>query len=248
MSRLARVVAVAVALTTVTAGTAWAHPAFNPGAVPPGRMTDVSLIVPHGCNPDGGMPEEAAASPTVEVAVQLPPAITMVDVHAADGWDVEVQETDGRVETITWTDAGGATTEPITFDLSLTADGSTGDEVFLSVYQGCDEGSFRWIASPTQDGEFPAAKLTLATPGEEVADNSEILEDAPEAEDHDEMSGDAPAADDPDGMSEGREGVAGDAAADRGEARDGGAAALLVVAGVVVLGGAALWVRGREAS
>ena len=120
--RTSRLLATTAIMTLLPAAAALAHPSFNPNAIPPGEAIEVDLVVPHGCAPGGGMPD-GDALPTVELDLEHPEGVTIVPGEV-DGWDVE---DDG--EAIVWTDAGGATTDPITFPLTLTVDGEVGDSV-----------------------------------------------------------------------------------------------------------------------
>src|SRR5690606_29243212 len=97
------------AVLVLTATAAAAHPSFNPNAVPVGEAVDTVLVIPHGCSttdsvrPDS--PDQAVA--TTRIDLQLLDGVT-IEPHDVDGWDAI---DDG--EAIVWTDAGGATTDPI---------------------------------------------------------------------------------------------------------------------------------------
>ena len=58
--RTTRLAALTAALVLLPAAAAWAHPSFNPNAVPTGEAVDSVLVVPHGCAPGGGMPSRRA--------------------------------------------------------------------------------------------------------------------------------------------------------------------------------------------
>jgi uncharacterized protein YcnI len=147
------------ALVALPATAALAHPSFNPNAVPVGEPVDTVLVVPHGCSTGSGvMPEEGEAVPTTRFDLQTPDGVT-IEPQPVDGWEAE---DDG--EAIVWTDAGGATTEPIELAMTLTVeDGAAGDELLLSAYQECEDGSsYRW----TEGAEgTPPVRLEL-TEGE----------------------------------------------------------------------------------
>lgn len=155
--RRATVLAAGLALLTATA--AAAHPAFDPNQVPGGETIESTLVIPHGCNPDGGMPEEGAANPTTLFELQLSDAVEVFEPGDVEGWDVS---RDGDV--VTWADAGGATTDPIELPVSFQLVGDAGAEVHLSAYQQCEAGGeFRWIGTPDQEADLPAVALTLTS-------------------------------------------------------------------------------------
>ncbi len=149
------------ALVLLPATAALAHPAFNPNAIPVGEPVDSTLVVPHGCAPGGGMPD-GDAEPTVQLDLGYTEQVS-VEPRDVEGWSAE---DDG--EAIVWTDAGGATTDPIELPVTLTvAEGAEGDQLFLPALQTCQDGStFRWVATPGEDGD-PAVKieLTAGQPG-----------------------------------------------------------------------------------
>lgn len=162
MRRIATITAIAAGLLAIPA-TASAHPSFNPNALPPGTATESTLVVPHGCAPGGGMPmaeegEDAPeAVPTVELALEQTAGVTLAPGDV-DGWDVT---DDG--EAWVWSDAGGATTEPIEFPVTITVDGTAGDEIWLKAFQECEDGSsFQWVATPEEDAQWPAVFVAVS--------------------------------------------------------------------------------------
>lgn len=157
-----RGVAVALLLVLLTAGVASAHPSFNPNELPAGEAVDAVLVVPHGCDPEGGMPESGAASPTIELDLQLTDEVVAFEAHPVDGWEIE-RVSDGEV--VRWTATDGGTTDPIEFPVTLTVDGPADEAVHLAAFQQCTEGSFRWIGTPDQEAEYPAVRL-IPTAGE----------------------------------------------------------------------------------
>ena len=147
------------ALVLLPATAALAHPAFDPNQVPVGEPVDATLVVPHGCaTGDAVVPEEGQAVPTTRFDLQQVEGVR-VEPGDVDGWDVS---TDG--EAISWTDAGGATTDPIELPVTVTIEqGSPGDTVLLSAYQECEDGSsYRWTEG---SDDTPAVRLEL-TAGE----------------------------------------------------------------------------------
>ena len=157
--RSLRLAAMTAALVVLPAAAAWAHPSFDPNAVPVGEPVDTVLVVPHGCSTgEGVMPEDGQSVPTTRFDLQLVDDVT-VEPGEVDGWDTT---NDG--DAIVWTDAGGATTDPIELPVTLTVtDGAAGDTVELAAYQECEDGSsYRWTpGSP----DTPPVRLEL-TEGE----------------------------------------------------------------------------------
>lgn len=234
--------AMTAALTLLPA-VALAHPSFNPDEVGPDAPTDAVLVVPHGCSPDGGMPEDGGASlATIELALQLADGVT-VEPGAVDGWDTSVA--DGVV---TWTDAGGASTDVLEFPVTISVAPDAPGEFALSAFQQCDgDESIRWTAD---SDEYPAVHLAVEGAGGGVDPDtggaSEPDDHATDADDHESEPDDheSDAVDDHEDMGgeEGHDGVVtGDALpagaqALAGERADSTATIIaLVVAGLVVL-------------
>lgn len=158
-SLMSRSLAVSAGIVLMSASAALAHPSFNPNAIPAGEAVASQLVIPHGCAVDGGRPTGGeAALPTVRIDLQYTEQVAIVPGEV-DGWSVA---NDG--DAIVWTDAGGATTEPILLPVTLTvASGAAGDLLYLAAYQECEGGdSFRWIALPGEDGD-PAVKIELTS-------------------------------------------------------------------------------------
>lgn len=152
------IIAVSTAWVLVPATAALAHPSFNPNAVPAGEAVESTLVVPHGCAPGGGMPDGDSV-PTTRLDLGYTDQV-VIEPADVEGWEVT---DDG--EAIVWTDAGGATTEPIELPVTVTVtDGAEGDEIFLPAYQECEDGSsFRWVATPDEGDGYPAVKLELTS-------------------------------------------------------------------------------------
>lgn len=164
MPRPARLAALAAGLVVLPATAALAHPSLNPNAIPVGEPVESVLVIPHGCSAgDGVVPAEGEGVATTRVDLQVVDGVT-VDPDQVDGWDVT---DDG--EAVVWTDAGGATTDPIEFPVTVTVtDGAPGDTLMLSVFQECEDGSNeRW--TPGSE-DTPAVRLEV-TEGE-VGSNS----------------------------------------------------------------------------
>lgn len=242
--RTRHLVTATAALVLLPASAALAHPAFNPNAIPVGEPVDATLVVPHGCAPGGGMPDGDAV-PTVKLDLGYTDQVT-VEAREVDGWSAE---DDG--EAIVWTEAGGATTDPIELPVTLTvAEGDEGDELFLPALQTCQDGStFRWAATPGQDGD-PAVKIELTSgePGTvDVTDEGHDMDmDASEpAQD----TGAPTASETTDAQEQDRPSPVADTSASGDDAGGSGTSGVVVAAllGLVVVGGVVVFRTRRSA-
>lgn len=156
--RIRVVVAVTVA-AAVTSTAAWAHPGFRPAGVPAGEQAEVALAIAHDCEVPGG-----GSSPTTVVEVQIPDSIADAKPLERDGWTLNlVGDADGSILRVEWTrDAGTTESEPPEFRLLVTA-ATKGPTTTIpwKVYQGCEEGQYRWGAGSEDE---PSVDLTV-TPG-----------------------------------------------------------------------------------
>lgn len=155
MRHPARLAALAAGLVVLPATAALAHPSLNPNAIPVGEPVESVLVIPHGCSAgDGVVPEEGEGVATTRVDLQVVDGVT-IEPGEVDGWEAT---DDG--EAIVWTDAGGATTAPIEFPVTVTVtDGAPGEALMLSAFQECEDGSnYRW--TPGSD-DTPAVRLEL---------------------------------------------------------------------------------------
>lgn len=151
MSRLPPTAVLAAALLAGPATAALAHPAFDPSAIPPGTAVEATLVIPHGCTSEGG-----AVSPTVGVAVERTDGLTIEPLELS-GWSLD----ESRAE-FTYTADGGATADAIAFPLVIEATGAVGEVRYVSVFQRCEEGAYRWIGTPYDDADSPAAVIEIA--------------------------------------------------------------------------------------
>ena len=250
--RPTRVAAATAALLVLPATAAWAHPSFNPNAVPVGQAVETTLVVPHGCSTgDNVMPEEGEAVPTVRFDVQLVDGVT-IEPHTINGWNAE---NDG--EAIVWTEDGGATTDPLEFPVTLTVEqGSPGDELHLAAYQECEDGSsYRW----TEDSDSTPAILLELTEGE----TGTVAHDDGMDMDHgseDAMSSEGPSVEPTQEMTAMDDATSSETATEQVTALDADAAAqegedpsntgmvvTVIVLALLAIGGAAVAVRKRSA-
>jgi uncharacterized protein YcnI len=155
--RIATVAAVTSVVLALGAP-ALAHPGFDPNEVPAGREVDAVLVIAHGCGSEEG------GSPTVEVVAQMPEAVVEVTAEDGDGWDAEVSDTD-PIE-VSWTATDGGVDGRFELPpLTLLLEGRRGDTVYAKVFQGCEEGEYRWIGTPDEPADDPAVSLTITRTG-----------------------------------------------------------------------------------
>ena len=146
--RLAVVTTMAVLVTAGLAAAATGHSAIQPSAVEAGAPTTFTLTIPHGCTPGEPPPEPGGTvSATTEVSVRLPADARDVGADSPEGWEVATSTDDGR-SIIGW--AGGELGPEETGEFTFTATlyGEEGDVLPFQVFQGCVEGSYRWIEVP----------------------------------------------------------------------------------------------------
>jgi uncharacterized protein YcnI len=163
-----RAAVLALATLLVLPAAAGAHPFFREREAPASSLATLTLDLVHGCDVDGdghahGGDDDGLGEPTTYVAMELPAAVTYVDPADAAGWVVALEEDDGRVAVVSWTEAGGAEPAP-RFELDLVVEGDEGDEVYFRVVQECDGAVYRWIGTPDDPADDPAVRLTLTAP------------------------------------------------------------------------------------
>ena len=204
-----------LALTAATAMPAAAHPAVaDGGEVPADSLATITLDLVHGCTGDAGHDHGGEDLPTTEVALEVPDAMTHVDPHETEGWQIDTETDDGRVEVVVWSDDGGAEPAP-TFDLDVVVAGEPGEQIHLRVVQTCGEHTERWIGTPDEPADDPAVRLTLTEPDPDSPPPEPQTEEEPAAgEATDDTATDDGAADGEGGRDEGG---AGETDADQAE-------------------------------
>jgi YD repeat-containing protein len=230
-------------------GPAAAHPFVRGGEAPVDSLATLTLAMAHGC----GTEQAGGGDPTVEVALEVPDSIRVVEVPQPDGWQVELdRDGDARITTVTWL-ATTATEPAPDFDLDVVLTGVPGDEVYLRVFQGCEDFAYRWIGTPDEPASDPAVRIVLveadpsAPPPPEPAAPAEPDPDVAQAETPEDPTDDPLEATD----AETGPGPDEDGAADTDAGPAGGdsspllvgAVAAAVVAGAV---GGWRWIRGRR--
>ena len=161
--RLRRAFILAIGATLVLAVPAAAHPFIQGGEAPVDSLATLTLDLAHGCSAEGhahGDGEE----PTTEVALEVPEQMRIAEVPDVEGFEVELEaDDDGRVEVVTWFATTSTAPAPeLPFDAILS--GEPGDEIYLRVFQACDDLSYRWVGTPDAPAEDPAVRLTLTEP------------------------------------------------------------------------------------
>lgn len=158
--QLRRASILAIGVTLVLAVPAAAHPFIQGGEAPVDSLASLTLDLAHGCSDDGHAHDDGE-QPTTEVALEVPEQMRIAEVADVEGFEVELEADDGgRIEVVTWLAA--TSTEPapeLAFDAILS--GEPGDEIFLRVFQACDDLSYRWVGTPDAPAEDPAVGLTL---------------------------------------------------------------------------------------
>lgn len=152
-----------VGLVLLSTAPASAHPflrghgeGVGVGEVRVDSLATITLDLAHGC----GTEAAGEGADTLEVALEVPAWLRIVEIAEHEGYDHEVEVADGRVEVVTWVEAGGAEPAP-TFDLDVVASGEAGETRYLRVFQGCAEQRYRWIGTPEEPADDPAVRVRL---------------------------------------------------------------------------------------
>lgn len=159
------------AVTLMLTGVSYAHVEPDPIAVEAGKSAAVTFSPAHGC--DG--------SPTISLAFLMPENLTDAAPVQQTGWTAEKKD-----RTITFSGGSLAATDTTgKFGITFTAPSEAGTLYFPAV-QKCEEGQNNWIDRPNADGseaEFaaPSVRVTAGPPTssdfvapEEVPDNTAV--------------------------------------------------------------------------
>lgn len=259
MLRVAVVAVLVLAATALAGAPAGAHPFLRGGGeVPVDSLATVTLDLAHGCGSEAdGMGED-----TLEVALEVPPWLRVVAVAEQPAYRHELEVVDGRTAVVTWTAAGASEPAPA-FELDVVATGTVGETRHLAVFQGCENGSHRWIGTPQEPADEPAVnvRLVAADPARPAPPETPV-EDAPDepaaepasSADEDQTASDDAAADagetgSDDGAAKQTEADSEVTATTAGDAVDDREAPVPILAwvalGVVVLAGAGVLARRR---
>lgn len=154
---LGTVMAIAALLVAMLVAPAAAHPFVRGGEAPVDSLAELTLAMAHGC----GTEQAGGGDPTREVAMEVAEGMRIVDVEGRDGWEVTFDEDpDGRIAVVTWS---ATTADEPAPDLAFSAvfTGAPGEEVYLKVFQGCDDFAYRWVGTPEEPASDPAVRVVL---------------------------------------------------------------------------------------
>ena len=179
-ARTATVLLALVIVLLLSVAAVSAHPFVRGGGeVPVDSLATITLDLAHGC----GSEAAGAGADTLEVALEVPEWLRIVEVADHPGYDHDLEVEEGDVAVVTWLEVGGAQPAP-TFDLDVVASGSAGETRYLAVFQGCAEQSYRWIGTPDAPADDPAVRVRLieADPDRPAPPEAEPEPDADTAE------------------------------------------------------------------
>lgn len=165
---------------------ALAHP-FVVETVPVQSAATLTLDLAHGCVADGGAHSGADGEPTREIAVRFPSSVSVRTVSDAAGFTVEAPQSAGMYDEWTLRAADGVDVPAPVIAFAVVIDAEPPDAVWLQVFQGCDTGEHRWIATPDAPGDEPGVQVRLS-----AADLTAPPDTAPQRD----AAGDATATDD----------------------------------------------------
>lgn len=167
-----RTIAIAATVGTLAfPAAAAAHVTLQPSEVPAGGFTRLDVRVP----------TERPDASTTKVEVQFPPGFTTVSTEPVPGWTAKVarvklakpqvndegEKITDRVDTVTWTAAGGqggiGPGQFQDFGLSLAVPDKAGSSLTFKAVQTYSSGEVvRWIGPPDSEEPAPQVKLTAA--------------------------------------------------------------------------------------
>ena len=133
----------------VSVDAAWSHAVVRPGASRPAELQAYTLTVPN-----------EKSSPTVAVAMQVPPDIDFILVKPVSGWEVKLERAGGRISVVRWT--GGTIARDAYQDFEFIARNpvSEGTIQWKVVQRYATGAPVRWVAPP--DSDTPAAETRLS--------------------------------------------------------------------------------------
>ena len=237
-----RVVVIAIAMLVLMPTTGWAHPFVRGGEAPVDSLAELTLAMAHGC----GTEQAGGGDPTLEVAMEAPEGVRIVGAEAPAGWSVEFE--DGPPDVVIWT-AGEARDPAPELMFQAVFSGEPGDEVYLKVFQGCEDFSYRWVGTPDEPASDPAIRVRLieadpsAPPPEPSTDEATEPEDEAERAEDPELADEAEPADEAD-VNDGPAGEHPEPEVVDVDTEDLDVVTLLIVAlGVGALGGGLWWIQ-----
>lgn len=157
MARLGGAVAGGVLWVGISAGAAGAHGVISPAEVNAGEEATFAVTIEHGCGAEGG------GSPTVEVAVLIPPELVVTAIPERDDGFVGALLDEDGVLVIDWT--GGTLHGDAVDGFAFVAvpQGDVGSAVAVPIYQRCEQGDVRWADDdPAAENPAPVVMVTAA--------------------------------------------------------------------------------------
>lgn len=185
----------AAVLMVVFAVPAAAHPfILGGGEIPVDSLATITLDLAHGCGSEGS----GTGQDSLEVALEVPEWLRVVEVADHPGYRHDVEVAQGRIVVVTWRADGGPSPAPA-FELDVVASGPAGESRHLAVFQACVDSSHRWIGTPDAPADDPAIDVRLVAADPErpappaapivAADDHAGEEDLAEEPDRDTSSG-----------------------------------------------------------
>jgi uncharacterized protein YcnI len=155
----------AAALSLGVLCAAHAHVVLEYQVAPAAGSYKATFEVAHGCG----------ASPTHQLVVDIPAAMTGAKPMPKPGWRIDVEKTGDQVSRVSWTAKTAADELPASYYDEFVLVARTPDQagtIYWPVAQVCDEGRNDWVQVPAagqsrSDLKFPAATLDIlpAAPG-----------------------------------------------------------------------------------
>jgi uncharacterized protein YcnI len=146
MKKLLTALGGAVVLLLWLAAPAWAHISPTISEAPAGGFATFALIVPHGCEGEGG--------DTVKLEVQLPDGIESATPQFIPGWEATVDDAGPVV--VTWEGGPLPHDQFQEFGLSVQMPDTPGETALFPVIQTCESGEeVAWTEETPEGGEEP---------------------------------------------------------------------------------------------
>jgi len=238
-----RAAAMGFALVLIVAGAvpAAAHPFLRVGReLPVDTSVTITLDLAHGCATEG----TGADADTLEVALEVPEWLDIIEILDVPGYEHAVESEDDRIVAIVWAESGDPVPAP-RFDLEVIASGQPGDTRYLSVFQACEDSSYRWVGTPDAPTDHPAVRVQLVDEDADVSDDHDHDHshdhEHDHSHDHEHSHGDEDDATPTDGDDEGAVAIS------AVESDESGASPLpWILAGVIALAGALVLIVRRS--
>jgi uncharacterized protein YcnI len=203
---------------------AWAHIDPDPASVTAGSTATITFGVEHGCG----------ESPTTKLEMRLPAGLTNTRAAIeASGWAATAAG-----NTVTW--SGPAQPPHTQFDIKITATmPTTAGLIRFPIIQTCQQGSLSWIEvqqAGQPEPQYPAPTVDVLAPGQPAPSTTKPAD------------GDAAATSAPTASVTSAPATTAPAKASKESSSNTGFVVGAAIAAVVVIGGAVLTLRRRQAS